>query len=108
MRFTVVVCVRLPDVPVMVTVLVPVAAVLLAVNVRELVVVVEAGAKVAVTPAGSGDADKATVPVKPFVGVTVMVSAPLVLPWVAVKVVADPAILKSGAGAAGVSVYIAV
>ena len=79
-RLTVVVCVRLPDVPVIVTVLVPVAAVLLAVNVRELVVVVEAGVKVAVTPLGRPDAVKATLPVKPFVGVIVIVSALLVLP----------------------------
>jgi hypothetical protein len=79
-RPTVVVCVRLPDVPVIVTVLVPVAAVLLAVNVSELVVVVDAGVNVAVTPVGKGEADKATLPVKPFMGVTVIVSAPLVPP----------------------------
>lgn len=79
-RLTVVVCVRLPDVPVIVTVLVPVAAVLLAVNVRELVLVVEVGVKVAVTPLGRPDAVRATLPVKPFLGVTVIVSALLVLP----------------------------
>lgn len=79
-RLTVVVCVRLPDVPVMVTVLVPGAAVPVAENVRALVVVVEAGVKVAVTPLGRPDAVKATLPVKPFFGVTVIVSALLVLP----------------------------
>jgi len=72
--------VRLPDVPVIVTVLVPGVAMLVAANVRELVLVVEAGEKVAVTPLGRPDAVKATLPVKPFVGVTVMVSAVLVLP----------------------------
>lgn len=71
---------RFPEVPVIVTVLVPVAAVLLAANVSELVVVVEAGVKVAVTPFGRPDAVKATLPVNPFVGVTVIVSALLVLP----------------------------
>ena len=107
-RLTVVVCVRLPEVPVIVTVLVPAAAVLLAANVSELVVVVEAGVKVAVTPLGRPDAVKATLPVNPFLGVTVIVSALLALPWTTVKVVADPAMPKSGAAAAGVSVYIAV
>ena len=79
-RLTVVVCVRLPDVPVIVTVLVPVAAALPAANVRELVVVAEAGVKVAVTPLGKPDAVRATLPVKPFLGVMVIVSALLVLP----------------------------
>ena len=49
-----------------VTVDVPVAAVALAVSVRELVVVAEAGLKDAVTPLGRPDADKLTVPLKPF------------------------------------------
>ena len=79
-RLTVVVCVRLPDALVIVTVLVPVAAALLAVNVRELVLVVEVGVKVAVTPLGKPDAVRATLPVKPFWGVIVIVSALLVLP----------------------------
>ena len=79
-RLTVVACVRLPDVPVIVTVLVPVTAALLAVKVSELVLVVEAGAKAAVTPLGRPDAVKATLPVKPFLGPTVIVSALLVLP----------------------------
>ena len=79
-RLTVVVWVRLPEVPVIVTVLVPVAAVVLAVKVRELVLVVEAGEKAAVTPLGRPDAVKATLPVKPFWGVTVIVSGLLVLP----------------------------
>lgn len=58
----------------MVTVEVPVAAVALAVRVKELVVVVEAGLKDAVTPLGKPDADRLTLPVKAFWGATVIVS----------------------------------
>ena len=79
-RLTVVVCVRLPDVPVIVTVLVPVAAALLAVNVSELLLGAGFVLKVAETPLGSVDVDNVTFPVKPFLGVTVIVSAPLVPP----------------------------
>ena len=68
---------RLPDVPVMVTVDVPVAAPLPAVNVRLLVVVVELGLNDAVTPLGRPEADKLTLPVNPFCGATVMVLDPL-------------------------------
>ena len=60
-----------------VTVVVPVVAVLLAVRVRELVVVAEAGLKEAVTPVGKPDADKLTLPLKPFWGATVMTLEPL-------------------------------
>ena len=60
-----------------VTVEVPVAAVLLAVRVKELVVVAEIGLKDAVTPLGKPDAAKLTLPVKPFRGATVMVLEPL-------------------------------
>ena len=60
-----------------VTVDVPVAAVALAVSVKTLVVVAEAGLKDAVTPLGKPDADKLTLPVKPFRGATVMVLEPL-------------------------------
>ena len=55
----------------------PVAAVPLAVIVKELVVVAEAGLNVAVTPLGKPDADKLTIPVKPFWGPTVMLLEPL-------------------------------
>jgi hypothetical protein len=64
-RETVVVFVKLPDVPVMVTVAVPVVAVLLAVSVSVLVLAVLLGLNDAVTPLGSPDADKLTFPVKP-------------------------------------------
>ena len=71
-RLRVVVCVKLPEVPVMVTVEVPVVAVLLAVRVmtpEEL--------KDAVTPEGKPEAENATVPLKPFTGVTLIVLVPL-------------------------------
>jgi hypothetical protein len=63
---------------VIVTVDVPVAAVALAVSVKELVVVAEAGLREAVTPLGRPDADKLTLPLKPFRGATVMVLEPLI------------------------------
>ena len=60
-----------------VTVDVPVAAVTPTVSVKELVVVAEGGLKEAVTPLGKPDADKLTLPLKPFSGATVMVLEPL-------------------------------
>ena len=70
-------CVRLPDVPVMVTVARPRVAVLDAVRVSVLLVVALAGLKDAVTPAGRPDAERATVPLKLLSGVTVTVLVPL-------------------------------
>jgi len=58
--------VRLPEVPVTVSVTVPVAAVLLAVSVSTLAVVAGFGLKDAVTPFGSPEADNVTLPPKPF------------------------------------------
>ena len=66
---------RLPEVPVMVTVEAPGTAVTPAVNVSVLAVVAVAGLKEAVTPAGSPDAARATVPAKPFCRLMVMVPA---------------------------------
>ena len=83
-----VVLIKLPEVPVIVTATVPVAAVLLAVNVNVLVLAVLLGLKDAVTPLGRPDADKLTLPVKPFCGVTVMVLAPLA-PCTIVKLFGD-------------------
>ena len=74
----VVVWVNVPDVPVTVTVAVPVVAVALAVSVSTLVPVVGLVPKAAVTPAGRPEALSVTDPVKPPVGVTVMVLLPLV------------------------------
>ena len=60
-----------------VTVDVPVVAVALTARVKELVVVAEVGLKEAVTPPGKPDADKLTLPLKPFWGTTVIVLEPL-------------------------------
>src|SRR5207245_2873224 len=97
-RAIVVVLVRVPDVPVIVTVPAPVVAVLLAVSVNLLVVVVvaELGLKDAVTPLGRADADKLTLPLKPFCGVTVIVLVPL-LPCAMVELLGDAAGVDSGA-----------
>jgi hypothetical protein len=87
----VVVLVRLPEAPVTVTVTVPVFAMLLAVKVSVLEVVVLlvlAGLNTAVTPAGRPEADKFTLLLKPFCGVTVMVLAPLA-PCVMVRLFGD-------------------
>jgi hypothetical protein len=72
-----VVCDRLPEVPVMVTLTVPVVAVLLAVSVKVLLAVAGFGLNDAVTPLGKPEADRLTLPVKPFCGVTVTVLVPL-------------------------------
>lgn len=76
----VVVCVKPPEVPVIVTVTVPMVAVLLAESVNVLAfvgLVVLVGLKDAITPAGRPEADKLTLPVKPFSGATETVLVPL-------------------------------
>jgi hypothetical protein len=60
-----VVPVKLPEVPVMVTRTVPVAAVALTVSVRVLVLVSGFGLNDAVTPLGKPAADRLTEPLKP-------------------------------------------
>ena len=80
---TVVVCDKVPLVPVMVTVAVPVAALVLAVKVRTLVEVVGLVPKLAVTPEGKPEADRLTLPVNPPDGVTEIVVFP-VFPWTTV------------------------
>jgi len=87
-RVIVVVFVRVPEAPVMVTVTVPVAAALFAVNLNVLVVVVGFGLEEAVTPLGSVEGDRVTLPVKPFCGETVIVLEPL-LPWVTVRLLGE-------------------
>jgi hypothetical protein len=87
-RETGVVLVKLPDVPVMVIVTVPVVAVPLAVSVKVLLLVVLLGLNDAVTPLGRPDADKLTLPLKPFCGVIVMVLVPLA-PCAIVKLFGD-------------------
>ena len=64
---------RLPLTPRMVTVKVPMAALVLAVKVKPLVLVVLAGLNDAVTPLGRPEAERLTAPPNPLSGVTVMV-----------------------------------
>ncbi len=76
-RATVVDAVKLPEVPVIVTVAAPMVTVLLAVSVITLEPVVGLVAKAAVTPLGRPDAARVTLPVNPPVSVTVIVSVAL-------------------------------
>src|SRR5512146_3019518 len=69
--------VRLPEVPLIVTVAVPVLAVLLAVRVSVLVLVALLGLKDAVTPLGKSEAARLTLPLNPFWGAIVIVLVPL-------------------------------
>lgn len=95
-RATVVVAVRLPDVPVMVTVVgPPTVAELLAVSVKVLVVVVLDGLNAAVTPLGRPDASSVTLPVKPPEGVTVIVLVPM-LPCTMLKLMGTAESVKLG------------
>jgi hypothetical protein len=84
----VVVFVKLPEVPVMVTVAEPVLAVALAVNVNVLVVMAGFGLNTALTPLGRSDVDKVTLPLKPFCGLTVIVLV-LFAPCTRVKLLVD-------------------
>jgi hypothetical protein len=97
---TVVVSVRLPAVPVIVTVTgPPVVAVPLAVKVKTLdPVVVGLGLNEAVTPLGNPVAASVTPPVNPFAGVTVMLSV-LLAPCTTTSVPALGASAKLGAEA---------
>jgi hypothetical protein len=68
--------VKLPEVPVMLMLAVPVAAVLLAVKVKMLEPVVGVVPKLAVTPLGSPEAASVTLPENPPEPITEMVLAP--------------------------------
>jgi len=96
-RATVVLAVRLPEVPLMVTVVVPVAAVLLAVRVSTLVPVVGLVPNAAVTPLGRPDAASVTLPANPFLPETVMVVLPDA-PWATEREAGEAANVKLGAG----------
>ena len=85
---TVAVLIKPATEPVTVTMTVPVAAVLLAVSVNVLVLAVLLGLNDAVTPLGKPDADKLTLLLKPFCGVTAMVLVPLA-PCTIVKLLGD-------------------
>jgi hypothetical protein len=87
-RAIVVLAVRLPEVPVMVTVEVPTVAVALAAKVTTLLPVVGLVPNVAVTPLGNPDAARLTLPVNGLTSVTVIVSVALA-PWVTASVAAE-------------------
>ena len=90
----------MPDVPTTVTVTEPVVAVLLALSVRVLgaqALHPLAGLKDAVTPDGSPDAEKATLPPKPFSPVTVIVLV-MLPPCVTVTVEGDAKSVNPGCG----------
>jgi hypothetical protein len=95
-RLSVVVFDNVPETPPMVTVTVPVAAVALAVKVSVLVVVAGLGLKPAVTPLGKPEAERVTLPLKPFCGVMVIVLVPL-LPCVMVTLFGLAESVKFGA-----------
>ncbi len=97
MRETVVVFVKLPDVPVTVTVTVPVVAVPAADRVKRLLVVAGFVPKMALTPLGRPDAVKFTLPVNPFRGLIAMVVEPAA-PWRKVRLVVDAESVKLGCG----------
>jgi len=104
-KLTEVVCVRLPEVPVMVTVTVPTAAVLLAVSVKVLLPVVGFGLKPADTPLGKTEVtDKPTLAENPFAGFTVIVVFPPAPPCAIAKLAGEADKLKSGAGTAAFTV----
>jgi hypothetical protein len=77
----------------------PRVAVLLAVNVTVLLVVVLPGLKDAVTPLGRPDAERPTLPLNPFTGLTVMVLVPLP-PWVTETLVGEAESEKSATATA--------
>jgi hypothetical protein len=94
-RLIVVVFVKLPEDPVIVTVAEPVVAVLLVVSVKVLVLVVLVGLNEAVTPLGKPEADKLTLPLKPFNGVTETVLVPFA-PCITLRVLGDDERVKLG------------
>jgi hypothetical protein len=93
---TIVVLLSVPDVPVTVTLYVPTGAVLLALKVRELVLLVLTGLNAAVTPVGNAVAVRPTIPVKPFWPLTLIVLLPL-LARGTVRLAAEAERLKLGA-----------
>jgi len=76
MRLRVVLLVKVPDVPVIVTATAPAGAAVLAVRVSTLFAVAGFGTNDAVTPLGSPDTTKLALPENPFVGFTVIVLIP--------------------------------
>ena len=96
-RLMVVVCVKLPDTPVIAMLPVPSVALLFAVRVRVLELFAGFGLKEAITPLGNPDADRLTPPLKPFAGVIVIALWPLE-PCVTVTLLGEVEREKSGCG----------
>ncbi len=76
MRLIATVCVKLPELPVTVTVVIPVVAVPFAVRVSVLLLEAGLGLNAAVSPLGSPAAESVTLPAKPFHGVIVIALVP--------------------------------
>lgn len=91
----VVLAVKLPDTPEMVTVTVPVAAVEVADKVSVLVLEVGFGLNAAVTPLGKPEAERVTLPLKPPTSATVIVLVPL-LPCVTLTLLGEADSVKPG------------
>lgn len=97
-RLNVVLPLRLPDVPVTVTVKVPIDAAPVAERVKRLVDAVGFVPKLALTPLGRPVAVKFTVVLNPFKGLIVRVVEPPA-PWRKVKAAGDAERVKLGSGA---------
>lgn len=106
-RAILVVALKEPEVPVTVSVVAPAVAVLLAVSVRTLVPDVGFVLHAAVTPLGSPDTARVTLPVNPYSGVTVIVEVPE-LPWFTPTLLGDADRVKVGVWMARVRVVVAV
>ena len=78
-----------------VTVTVPVAAVALAVRVSVLLDVAGFGLNPGVTPLGKFEAERVTLPLKPFTG-TMLIVVVLLLPWTTVTELGEASRLKFG------------
>jgi len=100
-KLTVAVCVRLPLIPVIVSVDVPtgVLPVVVTVNVELPVPVTVAGEKLAVAPAGNPLALSVTAPVKPF-SAPILAVYVVALPTITVRVLGLADIVKSGVATA--------
>ena len=98
-RLIVVVFVKLPEVPVIITETVPVVALLLAVSVKVLELVAGLALKEVATPLGRPEADRLTLLLKPFCGVTVMVLVP-VAPCMTLRVLGAAERIKFGTAVA--------
>jgi hypothetical protein len=93
-RLIVIVSVKVPDVPVTLTRAVPVAAEALAANVNVLAEVVPLGLNEAVTPLGSPEAAKVTLPLNPLEA-AMLISVVVLFPWRTVTLLGLAASVKT-------------